>query len=368
MFHLMKVLISGGGTGGHVFPAIAIADAFKELHPDADILFVGAQGKMEMKEVPKAGYKIIGLDIGGFQRKFTMHNVTLVYRLIKSLLQANRILKSFKPDVVVGVGGYASGPILRMSAWNDIPFVIQEQNSYAGVTNKIMASKASRICVAFEQMDRFFEKSKLVNTGNPVRREFIVPVNRLDAFQYYGLDPNKKTICVFGGSLGARTLNEVIAEQYEMLKHRDDLQILWQVGRQFIDEFALTPIAQLKNVKMIAFIDRMDLAYAIADVAIARAGALTISELAATHTVAVLVPSPNVAEDHQRKNAESMISQGAARMVLDKDAKQGLWKEVMSLLDDHLSQEKIKSALKHLAKPEAAKEIAKCIDQLVEKN
>ena len=349
----MKLLISGGGTGGHVFPAIAIADAFKELHPDADILFVGAQGKVEMKEVPKAGYKIIG----GFQRKFTVHNVTLVYRLIKSLLQANRILKSFKPDVVVGVGGYASGPILRMSAWNHIPFVIQEQNSYAGVTNKIMASKASRICVAFEQMDRFFEKSKLVNTGNPVRREFIVQ-----------LDPNKKTIGVFGGSLGARTLNEVIAEQYEMIKHRDDLQILWQVGRQFIEEFALTPIAQLKNVKMLAFIDRMDLAYAIADVAIARAGALTISELAATHTVAVLVPSPNVAEDHQRKNAESMISQGAARMVLDKDAKQGLWKEVMSLLDDHLSQEKIKSALKHLAKPEAAKEIAKCIDQLVEKN
>ena len=367
MFRLMKLLISGGGTGGHVFPAIAIADAFKELHPEVEILFVGARGKMEMKEVPKAGYEIIGLDIGGFQRKFALHNITLGFRLLKSLLQANRILKTFKPDVVVGVGGYASGPILRMAAWNQIPFVIQEQNSYAGVTNKIMASQASCICVAFERMERFFDKRKLVNTGNPVRKEFLIPMNREEAFRYYQLDPNKKTICVFGGSLGARTLNEVISSQYETIRQRNDLQILWQVGKQYVEEFALSPMAQLEHVKMISFIDRMDFAYSIADVAIARAGALTISELAVTNTVAVLVPSPNVAEDHQKKNAASMILHGAARMVLDKNARDTLWNEVMALLDDVPLQKKIKNALSEIAKPNAAIEIAKCIDKLVQK-
>ncbi|MEP7196389.1 MAG: undecaprenyldiphospho-muramoylpentapeptide beta-N-acetylglucosaminyltransferase [Saprospiraceae bacterium] len=363
----MKIIISGGGTGGHIFPAIAIADAFKELHPEVEILFVGAESKLEMTAVPAAGYKIIGLDIGGFQRKFTWKNLLLVLRLMKSLVQSNKIISQFKPDAVLGVGGYASGPVMKVASWKKIPLFIQEQNSYAGVTNKLLASKVSKIFVAFEGMNKFFPKAELQLSGNPVRECFVHSVSKIDAYQYFGLDETKKTIAVCGGSLGAKTLNEVVLSKYEDIQRFENIQLIVQVGKSYWKGIKSHPICNLKHVVMLPFIDRMEYVYAISDVAITRAGAITLSELAVTETVAMLVPSPNVAEDHQRKNAESMVAEHAACMILDVDAKDKLWSATMSLLENENKQKEIKENLKRIRKPNAANEIANEIINIISK-
>ncbi|MBK7880060.1 MAG: undecaprenyldiphospho-muramoylpentapeptide beta-N-acetylglucosaminyltransferase [Saprospiraceae bacterium] len=356
---MIKVLISGGGTGGHVFPAIAIADSIKEISPLAEILFVGASGRLEMVEVPKAGYRIEGLNISGFQRKFSLKNIMVVWKLIGSMFKAFKIVTRFAPDVVVGVGGYASGPVMKVAAWKGIPYLIQEQNSYPGITNKLMASKASAICVAFPDTKKYFNNPKIEITGNPVRKTMRTPVKKIEAYKYFNLDPNKKTLCFLGGSLGAKTINEVVLLEKESILNRQDIQVLWQCGRQYEERIKEHGIAKLEQVHICSFIDRMDYAYAVADVAVTRAGALTISELAITETVSILVPSPNVAEDHQRKNAEAMTNIHAAVMILDVDAPSMLWKTAVALLDDYEQQELIKINLHKMAKPDAAMNIAK---------
>ncbi|MBK7231895.1 MAG: undecaprenyldiphospho-muramoylpentapeptide beta-N-acetylglucosaminyltransferase [Saprospiraceae bacterium] len=361
----MKVLISGGGTGGHVFPAIAIADALKSLCPNLDILFVGALGKLEMTEVPKAGYKIIGLDIQGFQRKIGLAPFKTFWKLGKALLKSRSILKSFKPDVVVGVGGYASGAIMKAAQWSSIPTVIQEQNSYPGLTNRWMADHVNFICAAFEEVKTFFPKTKVYITGNPVRQNFNKLVDKNIAYEYFGLDSTKKTFCVFGGSLGAATMNKVILEALPQIYAREDIQILWQVGRKYEEEILKHKIASIKRVKICSFIDRMDYAYAIADIAIARAGALTIAELAITGTVSILVPSPNVTDDHQTKNAMSLVQRNAAILVKDENAIKDLWKTTISLSHDEVKRAEIKKNLLALAKPDAAKDIAQHIISLI---
>lgn len=364
----MKIVISGGGTGGHVYPAIAIADALKELNSEIDILFVGAESKMEMTAVPKAGYKIIGLNISGFQRKLSWQNFKLLFRLISSLSKAYKVLKDFKPDAVLGVGGYASGPVLRIAAWMNIPIFIQEQNSYAGITNKLMAAKAKKIFVAFNGMENFFDASKISLSGNPVRSSLSSAIDKAKAMQHFQLDPSKKTIGVFGGSLGARTLNQEINSWYESLADRNDIQIIWQTGKVYWEEYKSLPIAQLDHVKMLPFIDNMDFAYSVCDLAITRAGAITISELAVTATPAILVPSPNVAEDHQTKNAESLVKENAAMMIADKDVKGNMLNEVLKLINDQDKLNQIRSNLKRIAKPNASINIAKEIINEINKN
>ena len=291
-----KVIISGGGTGGHIFPAIAIANALQKRLPDLEILFIGAQGRMEMEKVPKAGYRIEGLPIAGLQRSLSLKNLSLPFKVINSLMKATSIIKSFKPDVVVGVGGYASGPVLFAAALKGIPTLIQEQNSYAGITNKILGKRARKICVAYEGMDKFFAKDKIVITGNPVRKDILDLAGKKPAGQkYFGLDANRKTILIIGGSLGARTINEsVLAGLNELVAA--DVQLLWQAGNRYYESVAKAVMGYEEKVKVKEFIERMDLAYAVADLVISRAGALSIAELCVTGKPSVLVPSPNVAE------------------------------------------------------------------------
>ena len=318
----MKVIISGGGTGGHVFPAIAIANAIRKERPDADILFVGAQGKIEMEKVPKAGYPIEGLWISGFQRKLTTKNLLFPFKLMGSLAKAYSIVSKFKPDVVVGVGGYASGPTLEVASRMGIPIVVQEQNSYPGITNRLLAKRANRICVAYEGMDKFFPKEKVIVTGNPIREGIFEDLasKKSEGYDYFDMDASKKTIFVFGGSLGARTINDAMKASTQHLQDNKNIQVLWQAGKLYIDEMKQTATAQLPNVVVRQFIDRMDLAYAMADIVIGRAGALTISELCYVGKPAILVPSPNVSEDHQTKNALALVNQDAAILVKDANA------------------------------------------------
>ncbi|MFN8281490.1 MAG: undecaprenyldiphospho-muramoylpentapeptide beta-N-acetylglucosaminyltransferase [Saprospiraceae bacterium] len=364
----MKIIISGGGTGGHVYPAIAIADAFRQIDPATEILFVGAEGKMEMNAVPKAGYKIIGLPISGLQRSLSMRNVSLVFKLASSLFKAWNIIGNFKPDAVIGVGGYASGPVLKVAAWRKIPYFIQEQNSYAGITNKLLGNRASAIFVAFKGMERFFPKDKIILAGNPVRNDFLHLPSRDDARRILGIHPDKRTIGIFGGSLGARTLNEAVSAHANEIEQRQDLQLLWQVGRTYKEEFVRQHVSQLPNVFLFDFIDRMDCAYAASDVCVARAGAITLSELAVTGTPAILVPSPNVAEDHQTRNAETMVGEDAAGMVSDRVAKEELWQSCMSLLRDTSQQEKYKKGLSAVARPNAALTIAREVIKMIHQN
>ena len=329
----MKIIISAGGTGGHIFPAVAVADELKRQDPSIQILFVGALGKMEMERVPKAGYKIEGLPIAGLQRRLTLKNVwlnlQLPFKLLNSMLKVKRILTDFKPNVAVGFGGFASGPTLRAAANMGIPTVLQEQNSYAGVTNKLLAEKAQVICVAYEGLEKFFPKDKIIITGNPVRSDIAFSQNtegvsspkKEEGLTYFNLDKNKKTIVIMGGSLGAKSLNIAIENNAQLIESKEDIQILWQCGRLYEEDFKNGKSAQLPNVQMRPFIDRMDLAYAVADVIIARAGALTISELCLAGTPSVLVPSPNVAEDHQTKNAMALVEKNAAILVKDSEAK-----------------------------------------------
>ena len=358
----MRILISGGGTGGHVFPAIAIADHIKEIEPETEFLFVGALGKIEMEKVPKAGYPIKGLWISGFHRKLTLRNLMFPIKLISSLIKARGIVRRFKPDVAVGVGGFASGPTLEMATRAGIPALIQEQNSYAGVTNKLLAKKVDKICVAYPEMNRYFPAQKIVLTGNPVRDAILNRTGtKADAIKHFGLDANKSTILLFGGSLGARSMNQAMREQHELLKQNPDVQVIWQCGKLYIEEYKDCATAQLPNVKILEFIDRMDLAYELADVVVARSGALTISELCLVGKPVVLIPSPNVAEDHQTKNARALSDRDAAILVPDKDAKAQIMETPLRLLKDEVQREKLSKNIAGLAKPNAATDIAETV-------
>lgn len=359
-------MISGGGTGGHVFPAIAIADALRELEPTAQFQFVGAQGKLEMEKVPQAGYSITGLWISGIHRRKLWRNLSFPFKLISSLWKSWILARQFKPDIAIGVGGYASGPLLAITTGMGVPALLQEQNSFPGITNKFLAKRASKICVAYDHMDRFFSSEKLVFTGNPVRTAFLTrPVNREEAFAHFGLDPNKKTMFLFGGSLGAQSLNEAVVSQIEVLLERNDVQLIWQVGKLYAKRFQDLKKFEHPIVRPMAFVDRMDLAYAIADLVICRSGALTISELALLGKPALLVPSPNVAEDHQTKNATALVEKNAAVMLPDREAKHRLFAEALHWLDqpDHLH--KMAVAIKKYGKPDAARDIALEVLQLI---
>jgi UDP-N-acetylglucosamine--N-acetylmuramyl-(pentapeptide) pyrophosphoryl-undecaprenol N-acetylglucosamine transferase len=361
-----KIIISGGGTGGHIFPAIAIANALKKLDPATEILFVGAEGRMEMEKVPAAGYKIIGLDIQGIQRKSIWKNVMFPVKLFKSVQKALKIIKDFKPDAVVGVGGYASGPLLYAASQKDIPYLIQEQNSYAGITNKWLGKKAEKICVAFDGMDKFFPFDRIIKTGNPIRRDAVnIAGKHMQALELFKLSAFKKTILVIGGSLGARTLNNSIMAGLDKMVAAD-AQIIWQTGKtsyqaiiEKIDE------SKYPDVKISEFLHRMDLAYAAADVIISRAGAGTIAELCVIKKPVILVPSPNVAEDHQTKNALALVSEEAAVFVADRDAEANLVKKVLELLNDKELQKKLSDNIGKLAMPDADEVIAKEVMKLV---
>ena len=357
----MKVIISGGGTGGHIYPAIAIADALKKREPLIDILFVGAQKRMEMEKVPAAGYPIKGLWISGLQRRLTFSNLSFPLKVIHSMIRCKTIIKSFHPDVVIGVGGYASGPLVRVASQMRIPSVLQEQNSYPGITNKLLAKKAHTICVAYPGMEKFFPKEKIVLTGNPMRSQLGKNISREEAASLFGLDPNKKTILAFGGSLGARTINETIQQSHDLVAGRDDIQVLWQIGKLYAEKFLDTHTARLSNVKAFVFIDRMDMAYAIADVVIARAGAITISELCLTGKAAILIPSPHVAEDHQTHNARSLTHLGAAVLIPDAEAPDKAFGEALRLLDHPEEINGLETNIRHLGRPGAADEIADII-------
>ena len=359
---IKKAIVSGGGTGGHIFPAIAIADEIKRRNPDAEILFVGAAGKMEMEKVPQAGYKIEGLEIVGFKRKLALSNFLLPFKIIKSVLKAKKIVRKFNPDVVVGVGGYASGPTLKAASMLKFPTALQEQNAFAGKTNKILSKKAKVICVAYEGLERFFPTDKIILTGNPIRNDMVDIIGkREEAYKEYGFDPNKKTILIIGGSLGARTLNESIVKDLDLLAE-SVVQVLWQCGKLYNARL----VEQLKdtemgNVKMVQFIMRMDLAYAMADVIISRAGAISVSELCLIHKPAILVPSPNVAEDHQTKNAMALVEKNAAILVKDVEAKEQLIPETLELIENEYACEGLVKNIQPLGKPNATVEI---VDEL----
>ena len=357
----MKIIISGGGTGGHVYPAIAIANALKEKGVK-DILFVGAKGKLEMEKVPKAGYEIEGLDIQGFHRTRKWRNILFPWRLLKSLLKARKIIDKFGPDVVIGVGGYASGPLLRMAQSKGIPTVIQEQNSYPGITNKLLAKRADKIFVAYDRMDRFFNQEKMLLTGNPVRTDLVdLTSSRDEAIKHFGLDSNKKTIFLTGGSLGARAINNAVLAQEGLFSNPSEIQLLWQVGKIYFEEFSNSRLAKKEQVHILAFVDRMDLAYAAADIVVCRAGALTISELTLVGKPSILLPSPNVAEDHQTMNAKALVDANAALLITDRVADEEMIPKALKLLKDEKKMSLLSDNIKKLGKPEARETIADTI-------
>ncbi len=362
----MKVIISGGGTGGHIFPAIAIAQELKRRDSSIPILFIGANGKMEMEKVPQAGFVIKGLDVVGYNRSNIFKNFLLPFKLAKSLGQAKSILKEFNPSIVVGVGGYASGPTLYMANRMGIPTLIQEQNSYAGKTNKILAKKAKKICVAYDGMNAFFDQDKLVLTGNPVRKDLIgLAGKKAEAINYFGLSENKKTVLVMGGSLGANTLNQTMAFNMDTISKNNHVQWIWQYGKQGIGTFDDANYTKPSHIKSMPFIDRVDLAFAAADVVLCRSGALTISELLIANKPAVLVPAPFVAEDHQSHNALALVEKGAAEMVKDNVATTEAIQRVYDLLNDEESIDKMKTAQASLARPNATESIVNEIFKLI---
>lgn len=358
--------MSGGGTGGHIYPAIAIANAFRDRHPDAEILFVGAEGKMEMTRVPEAGYKIIGLKVAGLQRRLTIQNLLFPFKLILSLLKARTIIKEFKPDVVIGTGGYASGPVMMAATRKGIPALVQEQNSYAGLTNKQLGSKAKKICVAYSNMEKFFPAEKIVVTGNPVRKDIIdLAPKKNAALIKYDFNISTKTLLIIGGSLGARTINESILGGLDRLIE-SKIQVIWQTGKFYINEIQQKlKDKNLANIRVSDFVKEMDLAYAAADVVISRAGALSISELCLAKKPAILVPSPNVSEDHQTQNAMALVKQDAAVMIRDNEAREKLVTEALSLLNDTDRCAKLSRNISALGKPDAALNIVKEIEKLI---
>ena len=361
----MKIIISGGGTGGHIYPAIAIADAVKAKWPHAEIRFVGAIGRMEMEKVPKAGYKIQGLWISGLQRKSSLKNLLLPIKVIHSLWRCFGIIRKFKPDLAIGVGGYASGPLLYAASRMGIPTMIQEQNSFPGITNKLLAKRADKICVAFDQMERFFEKDKLVLTGNPVRNWFSGDTLRLDAIHHFALDGSKKTILIVGGSLGSLAINKAMVHHAKIWAALEDVQIIWQVGALYMDRFSDSKTAKLAHVHPLKFIDRMDLAYGVADIVICRAGALTLSEIALCAKPAILIPSPNVSEDHQTKNARALVDSDAALMIRDEELEERLASEALKLIHDDVQCKLLSDKISKWAKPNATEDILNTIQNLV---
>jgi UDP-N-acetylglucosamine--N-acetylmuramyl-(pentapeptide) pyrophosphoryl-undecaprenol N-acetylglucosamine transferase len=373
----LKVVISGGGTGGHIFPAISIANAIKARHPEAEILFVGAENRMEMERVPAAGYPIVGLPVVGLDRKNLLKNISVLFKLGKSMRLARKTLKNFKPNIVIGVGGYASGPTLKAANQLGISTLLQEQNSYAGVTNKLLAKKASKICVAYEGMEQFFPQESIVLTGNPVRQDVeCTKEKRKEAYSYFNLNPFKKTIVVVGGSLGARTINESIAQSLPAI-YASGVQFVWQTGKYYYQEIAdqvhnesLSHSGQVKRnpqspVHVTEFISRMDLAYSVADLIISRAGASSISEFCLLGKPVILVPSPNVAEDHQTKNAMALVKKEAALSVADKDAVKELVPKALELVNDRKRLQELSKNILKMALPDAANKIVDEIEKII---
>lgn len=360
-------MISGGGTGGHIYPAVAIANAWKEKYPDAEILFVGAEGKMEMQKVPEAGYAIVGLKVAGLQRRLTLENLSFPFKLMDSLRMSSKLINNFKPHAVVGVGGFASGPLLYMAQRKKIPTLIQEQNSYAGLTNKLLAKRAGAICVAYPGMETFFPKEKIKYTGNPVRKDILTVEGKVEqAFLHFGLERSKPVLLVLGGSLGAKTINEAV------LRHMDEFeamgyQVLWQTGKFYYEAMkAKLADTGLKHIHALEFIKNMDLAYAAADLVISRAGALSVSELSLAGKAVVFVPSPNVVDDHQTKNAMALVRNNAAAILRDSDAVEGLLGVVEELMQDPATRVRLAENIVKLAKPDAAKEIVGELEKLIQ--
>lgn len=358
----LKFIISGGGTGGHIYPAIAIANELKARFSNVEILFVGAQDKMEMEKVPQAGFPIEGLWISGIQRKITKDNLAFPLKLISSLIKSKKIIKKFQPDVVIGTGGFASGAVVKVAASMGIPTVVQEQNSYPGITNKLLAKKAEKICVAYDGLESFFPKDKMVKTGNPVRQDLmVIEAKRDEAQTYFGIDKAKPTILVLGGSLGARRINQLIAEQSPRFE-KEGVQLIWQCGKLYFEEYKRY---NSDCIQVHAFLDKMDYAFAAADIIISRAGASSVSELAMVGKPTVFIPSPNVAEDHQTKNALSVVEQGAALMIVEKDLNEQFQDIFFELIRDNEKQLALASNLKKLALPNATKDIVNEILTLI---
>jgi UDP-N-acetylglucosamine--N-acetylmuramyl-(pentapeptide) pyrophosphoryl-undecaprenol N-acetylglucosamine transferase len=361
----LKFILSGGGTGGHIYPAIAIANELKQRFPDAVILFVGASDKMEMQKVPQSGYPIKGLWIAGIQRKFTIDNALFPIKLVDSLVKSRTIIRHFKPDVVIGTGGFASGPLLRMAGIAGIPTVLQEQNSFPGITNKWLSKKAHKICVAYEHLERFFPKNKIVLTGNPVRQDLVdFKEKRAAGLAFFKLDETKKTLLVLGGSLGARRINQLIAKELVNFSAQN-VQLIWQCGKLYNDQYA--HFNEKENVQVVSFIDKMDLAYAAADVIISRAGASSVSELCLVGKPTLFIPSPNVAEDHQTKNASAIVDKEGALLIKENELDTQFATTINSLLNDENLQKKLSENMLQLAKPNATIDIVDEIVKLIKK-
>ena len=357
-----RFIISGGGTGGHIYPAVAIANELKNRFPEAEFLFVGARDKMEMQKVPQAGYAIKGLWISGIQRKLTLDNAMFPFKLLSSMWNSFRIIKSFKPDVVIGTGGFASGAVLKVASMLNIPTVIQEQNSYPGITNKLLAKKANKICVAYENLERFFPKDKMILTGNPVRQDLINEASKSEAIAYFKLDANKKTLLVLGGSLGARRINQLIEKELDVLLSQN-IQIIWQCGKLYLNDYS--KYNEKENVQVVAFIDRMDLVYAAADVVISRSGASSVSELCIVGKPTIFIPSPNVSEDHQTKNAKAISDKNGAILIRESELETQFETVFSDLISSESKQAELSQNIKKLAKPNATKDIVEEIVKLI---
>ena len=359
----LKFILSGGGTGGHIYPAIAIANELKSRFPDAEFLFVGAKDKMEMQKVPQAGYPINGLWIAGLQRRFTFDNSLFPLKLLSSLFRSRTIIRNFKPNVIIGTGGFASGPLLQMANSMNIPTVIQEQNSYPGITNKLLSKKAHKICVAYENLERFFPAAKIVFTGNPVRQDLLdVENKRQEGISYFKLDANKKTLLILGGSLGARRLNQLIAKELDFLL-ASGVQVFWQCGKLYFDEYQ--HFNANENVQVVAFIDRMDLVYAASDFVISRAGASSVSELCLVGKPTIFIPSPNVAEDHQTKNAKAIVDKNGAILLRESELDEKFETVFTDLIYNEKLQSELSESIKKLGKPNATKDIVEEIIKLI---
>ncbi len=361
-----KVILSGGGTGGHIFPALAIANEIKKRNPEVEILFVGALGRMEMEKVPAAGYKIVGLPVMGFPRKPSLKIFIFIKKLIQSASMARNIVKDISPDIAIGVGGYASGPLLRAAAKKKIPTLIQEQNSYAGITNKLLSKKVNKICVAYDKMERFFPEEKIVFTGNPVRENLIQKQDKKEALEYFGLSNDDKVILIVGGSLGARSINQSVLKNIETIAG-SGVKVIWQTGAIYYDRIMEElKSSQPENLQIHKFISRMDLAYALAGLVISRAGAGTISELCLVGKASVLIPSPNVSEDHQTKNAMALVEKDAALMVSDNEINEKLFPLALEVVNDMDRCSVLEDKIKEMAKPDATKNIVDEVEKLVE--
>ncbi len=364
----LKVIISGGGTGGHIFPAISIANAIKEIQSEADILFVGAEGRMEMERIPAAGYPIVGLPVRGFDRKNLLKNISILLDLWKSMRKAHKVIKDFAPDIAVGVGGYASGPTLKEAGKLGIPTLLQEQNSYAGVTNKLLAKKAAAICVAYDNMEQFFPKEKIILTGNPVRQDLqISNEKKQEGYEYFKLNPNKKTVLVVGGSLGARTVNQSMLQNLNNIKD-SDIQFIWQSGKYYYEN-AKAEVEKQSGLPLYFtdFISRMDLAYSVADLIVSRAGAGSISEFCLLEKPVILIPSPNVAEDHQTKNAMALVNKDAAILVKDNEATEKLFNTIRKTIHNDSLLQSLSVNISKLAQHDSAKRIAEKVFEIAGK-